>query len=122
VNITVTMTNSGPTCEGNPPWFCGQGASVYNSGHSDIWDWGAGPDSPQDVTSCPAGVNQTIAHDASSSEPMPWHQDQCTFEPTAQPLALPNPDCSGSQVPDGTYTVIADSGKAQTVGFTISGG
>lgn len=120
VNITVTMSNSGPTCEGVPPWFCGQNASIYNSSHTDVWDWGAGPNQPQDVTGCPAAVSSTIPHGSSSTESMQWHQDQCTFEPSGD-MTVPNPDCPQTQVPDGTYTVVADNGRAPSVSIQITG-
>lgn len=119
VKINVTMTNSGPTCEGVPPWFCGQHASIYNSSHADVWDSGAGPNSPSDVTGCPAAMNQLIAHGSSSTQSLAWQQDQCTFD--NQAFVVPNPDCPGTQVPDGTYAVIGDSGKAPAVSITISG-
>lgn len=119
VNINVTMTNSGPTCEGVPPWVCGQHASIYNSSHTDVWDSGAGPNSPSDVTGCPAAMNQLIAHGSSSTQSLAWQQDQCTFD--NQAFVVPNPDCPGTQVPDGTYAVIGDSGKAPAVSITISG-
>lgn len=119
VNIAVTMTNSGPTCNGIPPWYCGQSASAYNSSGADVWDWGAGPDSPQDVKACPAAVNQPVPHGSSSSESMYWRQDRCTFD--GQGPVVPNPDCPGIQVPGGTYTVVADRGKAPAISIAISG-
>lgn len=119
VNITMTMTNSGPSCEGVPPWFCGQSASIYDSSHTDVWDSGAGPNNPQDIRSCPAGIQQTIGHGSSSSESLAWQQDRCTFD--NQSPAAPNPDCPATQVPDGTYTVAGDSSHASAVTISISG-
>lgn len=120
VNITVTLTNTGPTCEGVPPWFCGQEASAYDSSGNDVWDWGAGPDSPQDVKSCPAASNQVIPHGASDTESMQWSQDRCTFEPDGQPPTLPNPDCPGTQVPSGTYKVVDDHDMAWAATIVLS--
>ena len=119
VIITVTMTNSGPTCEGTPPWWCGQEASAYDSSGTDVWDLGAGPTTPQGVRNCPAALEQTVAHGSSSAERLSWQQDQCTFDPSAQPIG-PNPDCPGTQVPDGTYKVVGDAGMAPPVTVTIS--
>lgn len=117
VAITVTTTNSGPTCYGLPPWEgCGYPVSAYNSSHTDVWDWHAGSNTLP--INCPADIYQNIPHGASGTTPVSWAQDQCT-SPNNYSIAT-NPNCPGTQVPDGVYNLVVDTNKAQTT-ITITG-
>jgi hypothetical protein len=120
VNITVTVTNSGLTCEGGvAPDTCGP-VSIYDISHTDVWDLGAGPDSPLGLYNCGGALIQTIVHGWSSTQRIGWSQDRCTLEMNGKQV-VPNPNCPGTQVPDGTYTVVADNGAAPTVTIDIAG-
>lgn len=125
VTITVSMTNSGPTCTGTTPGSCGLSASVESQSGNDVWDSGAGADNPPLVLGqgCPTAESQTIPHGDSTNRVLQWKQDQCSFDPSGPPQH-PNPDCPGTQVPDGTYTVTAPNpygGAIRNSTITVSG-
>lgn len=115
VYITATITNEGPTCQGGPPWSCGQKAWVDNSSGTDVWDSGATPVNGG-PTNCPA-FPSTNQHGSSDTQTFQWQQDNCTFDPGGTP-GTPNPNCPQSPVPGGQYTV--HSGNAEPVTITLA--
>jgi hypothetical protein len=117
VRFTVTISNSGPSCNGTEPWFCGQSASIANASGIDVWDFGAGPQSPIGVRSCPADFVHVVRHGATNRAQFTWHQDRCTFEKPSR-YKVPDPECRKTQVPAGRYTIEADSAATATITLT----
>jgi hypothetical protein len=119
VVITAILIYSGPTCMGLPPWGCGFLVSVYNSLHIDVWDEGAAP-GILDVVSCQVMATEKIVHGATDTVTVSWTQKRCTNQTTPHPAAS-DFDCPETQVPDGSYTVVAHGGAGGEAPFVIAG-
>ena len=102
VEITMTISNGGPTCsgvEGSGP--CDAGATVANESGQVVWVSNLGP------YGCPALIIQSVPSDWSDATQLTWAEDECP--------ALGG-QCTHAQVPPGMYSLVG----SWTVGETAS--
>lgn len=118
VIISVTLANEGPACSTGPePCWPPPPASAYNSAGEDVWDYGAGK-KPRGIPTCmPDPPPQTWPAGYTSTQELDWSQDACK----EGPLGRANPNCPGTQVPAGTYQIVASTGTSVSATITISG-
>jgi len=102
VPMTVTISNTGPTCtgiEGSGP--CDEGVAITGESDQLVWVSNPGP------YACPAMVLESVPSSWRDSAQLTWSQVECP-EPGAQ--------CTQAQVPPGNYSLVA----SWTVGQTAS--
>jgi hypothetical protein len=118
VIISVTLANEGPACSTGPfPCPPPPPASAYNSAGEDVWDYGA-VKGPTGIPTCmPDPPPQTWPAHYTSTQELDWSQDACR----TGPLGQANPNCPGTQVPPGTYRIVASTGTSVSATITISG-
>lgn len=125
VVITLKMANTGVTCAGSGiSLSCIASASSSNSSGDVVWDSWAGADtSEQILPQCRPSPVMTIPGGWSTSEGINWNQDQCAGDPSLKTIDVPNPNCPETQVPAGTYSIIAMAGadKSSPATVTFSG-
>jgi len=92
VNISLSITNSGPACsgiEGTGP--CSDGATASNQVGAMVWISNPGP------YGCPALLLRSIPSGWSASDELSWGQDECPAF---------GGECTHAQVAAGTYSIV----------------